>query len=82
MIAGLTEAAMAGALGVELGGVNYYDGQPLHKPAIGEATVPLVAGHIRGANAVMFVTAALFLALCLATRAAVPHLWHTWRAAG
>ena len=25
--AGLTEAAMAGALGVQLGGVNYYDGQ-------------------------------------------------------
>ena len=35
--AGLTEAAMAGALGVQLGGVNYYDGQPLEKPTIGDA---------------------------------------------
>ena len=41
--AGLTEAAMAGALGVQLGGVNYYDGQPLEKPTIGEPLVPLVA---------------------------------------
>jgi adenosylcobinamide-phosphate synthase len=80
--AGLTEAAMAGALGVELGGVTYYDGQPLDKPTIGEATVPLAAGHIRSANAVMFVTAGLFLALCLAARAIVPHLWQLWRAAG
>lgn len=80
--AGLTEAAMAGALGVELGGVTYYDGQPLDKPTIGEATVPLAAGHIRAANAVMFVTAGLFLALCLAARATVPQLWQLWRAAG
>jgi adenosylcobinamide-phosphate synthase len=80
--AGLTEAAMAGALGVELGGVTYYDGQPLHKPTIGEATVPLAAEHIRMANAVMFVTAGLFLTLCLAARAAVPHLWELWRATG
>ena len=41
--AGLAEAAMAGALGVQLGGVNYYDGQPLEKPTIGDALVPLVA---------------------------------------
>jgi adenosylcobinamide-phosphate synthase len=80
--AGLTEAAMAGALGVELGGVTYYDGQPLDKPAIGEATVPLAAGHIRSANAVMFVTAGLLLAACLAARAAVPYLWQLGRATG
>ncbi len=54
---------MAGALGVELGGVTYYDGQPWDKPTIGEEIVPLAAGHIRWANAVMFVTAGLFLLL-------------------
>ena len=41
--AGLAEAAMAGALGVQLGGVNYYDGQPLEKPTIGDAVDAAVA---------------------------------------
>jgi adenosylcobinamide-phosphate synthase len=80
--AGLTEAAMAGALGVHLGGVNHYDGQPLEKPTIGEAIVPLSARHIRLANALMFTTAGLFLMACLVLRAGSLHLWHTWRAAG
>lgn len=80
--AGLTEAAMAGALGVELGGVTYYDGQAWNKPTIGDETVPLAAGHIRWANAVMLVTTGLFLLLCLAARMAVPYLWELERAAG
>jgi adenosylcobinamide-phosphate synthase len=80
--AGLTEAAMAGALGVQLGGVNHYDGQPLEKPTIGAAIVPLSAQHIRLANALMFVTAGLFLTACLVLRSGTLHLWHTWRAAG
>ena len=67
--AGLTEAAMAGALGVQLGGVNYYDGQPLERPTIGDAIVPLCPRHIRLANVLMFVAAGLFLAVCLALRA-------------
>jgi adenosylcobinamide-phosphate synthase len=33
--AGRTEAAMAGALGVRLGGMNYYNGEPSPKPVIG-----------------------------------------------
>ena len=33
--AGQTEAAMAGALGVRLGGVNYYGGKPSPKPVLG-----------------------------------------------
>jgi adenosylcobinamide-phosphate synthase len=32
--AGQTEAAMAGALGVRLGGINYYDGRPSPKPLL------------------------------------------------
>jgi adenosylcobinamide-phosphate synthase len=77
--AGLTEAAMAGALGVQLGGVNYYDGQPLEKPTIGEAAVPLSPRHIRLANALMFVSAGLFLAVCFAVRAETLQLLSTWR---
>lgn len=33
--AGQTEAAMAGALGVRLGGMNYYGGEPSPKPLLG-----------------------------------------------
>jgi len=80
--AGLTEAAMAGALGVQLGGMNYYDGQPLEKPTIGEATVPLSVRHIRLANALMFTTTGLFLAACLVLRAGTLQLWDAWRTAG
>jgi adenosylcobinamide-phosphate synthase len=72
---------MAGALGVELGGVNYYGGQPLERPTIGEAIVPLSARHIGLANILMFVTTGLFLAGCLVLRAGTLHLWHNWRAA-
>jgi adenosylcobinamide-phosphate synthase len=78
--AGLPEAAMAGALGVQVGGLNYYDGQPLAKPTIGDAAVPLSARHIRLANALMFATAAMFLAACLALRLLCVDLWQHWRA--
>jgi len=83
--AGLPEAAMAGALGIQLGGLNYYDGEPLETPAIGEPVVtgepiiPIAAAHILAANAVMFVTLALFLALGLAIRVEVIHFWRVWR---
>ncbi len=72
--AGFPEAAMAGALAVQLGGASYYDGQLLAKPTIGDALTPLVASHIRQANALMFATLAVFVALGLALRA-------LWRAA-
>jgi adenosylcobinamide-phosphate synthase len=80
--AGLTEAAMAGALGVQLGGTNHYDGQPLVKPTIGDAIDPLGPRDIRRANALMFVAAGLFLAVCLAARVGTLHLWNIWRVAG
>ena len=78
---GLAEAAMAGALGVQLGGTNYYDGEPLEKPTIGDATVPLAPQHIPQANALMFLTTGLFLAACLLLRGGTLHLYHAWRAA-
>ncbi len=73
--AGLTEAAMAGALGVQLGGVNYYDGQPYERPTIGEPLTDLSPKDIRRTNALMFVTAGLFLAICLAVRIETLHVW-------
>ncbi len=76
---GLAEAAMAGALGVQLGGVTFYDGLPLEKPTIGDALTPLVPSHIRSANATMLVTAGLFLAAVLLLRVGTLDLWHAWR---
>ena len=76
--AGLPEAAMAGALGVQLGGVSYYDGEPLAKPTIGEAIGPLTGRHIVEANAVMFTTLALFLAVGLTARTGLQYLWSVW----
>lgn len=78
---GLPEAAMAGALGVQLGGTTIYDGEPLEKPTIGDALDPLTAGHILKANIVMFATLALFLALGLTARAGLLHLWTIGKAA-
>jgi adenosylcobinamide-phosphate synthase len=78
---GLAEAAMAGALGVQLGGVTFYDGQPVEKPTIGDTITPLRAHHIRLANAMMLLTSGLFLAASLFVRAGTIDLWHAWRTA-
>ena len=58
-----TEAAAAGALRVQLAGSNYYFGQLVEKPTIGDALRPVEAEDIRRANRLMFATA--FLALLL-----------------
>jgi len=76
---GLAEAAMAGALGVQLGGANYYQGEILDKPTIGDARVTLSAAHIRLACAMMYAAASLFLVLGLTVRVGVIHVWCVWR---
>jgi adenosylcobinamide-phosphate synthase len=73
--AGLTEAAMAGALGVQLGGQVSYDGELVDKPVIGDPLVPVQPHHIRVANAVMFVTTGLFLAAGLAMHVGIASAW-------
>jgi adenosylcobinamide-phosphate synthase len=64
---GIAEAAVAGALGVRLGGVMERRGRPVNQPEIGDPVVPLVRGHILGANRLMFlatvIAAAAFTAL-------------------
>jgi adenosylcobinamide-phosphate synthase len=77
--AGLAEAAMAGALGVQLGGVNYYEGESLAKPTIGDPAIPLAPRHILQANLLMFTTAGLFLAAALAARIGVVYFFSMWR---
>lgn len=61
--AGHTEAAMAGALKVQIGGPNIYFGKPLEKPTIGDKIHLVRPGHIRKANVLMLTTAWLSLAV-------------------
>ncbi|ULA58143.1 MAG: Cobalamin biosynthesis protein CobD [Nitrospira sp.] len=62
---GQPEAAMAGALGVQLGGTNYYDGVAHDAPTIGDGTADVTPEHIRQASRIMIVTYALGLFFAL-----------------
>jgi adenosylcobinamide-phosphate synthase len=61
--AGWPEAAMAGALGVQVGGPATYQGAPSEKPRLGEATRPLTLDAVRQAVRLMLMTAWLAVAL-------------------
>lgn len=52
--AGIPEAAAAGALGVRIGGTNWYEGQPVHMPPMGEPLRPLAPERIREAVRLMY----------------------------
>jgi adenosylcobinamide-phosphate synthase len=69
--AGQTEAAFAGALGVRLGGLNYYQGVASVKPTLGDPVEPLDAYRIVEANRLMLTAAVLTLALFWVVRVAV-----------
>ena len=66
--AGQTEAAFAGALGLQLGGLSYYSGRPSQKPTLGDPIVPCSSTRIREANQLMLWTSGLALALFLFVR--------------
>jgi len=57
---GLPEAAVAGALGVRLGGLNYYNSVAVQKPYIGDDVKPLNRLHIREAVRIAYVISGLF----------------------
>ncbi len=59
--AGIPEAAVAGALGIQLGGVNYYQGERVEKPCIGIDFRQLSTEDIAKTHRLMF--AASFAAL-------------------
>lgn len=60
---GFPEAAAAGALGVQLGGTNYYFGKPVVKPTIGEPLRPLDRKDIKSAVVMMYTASMLALVL-------------------
>jgi len=65
---GHSEAAVAGALGVQLGGVSVYFGQAVAKPTIGEQTRELAAADILITNRLMLAGSALVIIVLLLLR--------------
>ena len=58
---------MAGALGIRLGGLNYYFGKPSFRPYMGEPLHELEAKHISQAIRMMYTVTVMFLVLASAT---------------
>src|SRR5260370_4750164 len=69
--AGHPEAAMAGALGVRLGGTNFYDGKPHDGQYLGDAQSPLDHQALRNALWLMVCVSLLMFGLCLSVRVLV-----------
>jgi adenosylcobinamide-phosphate synthase len=59
--AGYPEAALAGALGIRLGGPSVYFGQEVFKPYIGEEITPVSIWMLKEARSLCLVTASLSL---------------------
>lgn len=57
----LTEAAMAGVLGVQLGGINFYKSVPVVKSLIGENLQPLGIKYIRESTKISYLCSALMM---------------------
>ncbi|GAB7387055.1 adenosylcobinamide-phosphate synthase CbiB [Bacillaceae bacterium] len=62
---GWPEAAVAGALEIRLGGLNYYRGVPSLRPPMGDPRRPIAPGDILEAVRIARCAAWLFLSLCL-----------------
>jgi len=60
---GFPEAGVAGALGVRLGGLNYYGGVPSLRATMGEPRRQLAPGHIAATVRIMYTVTALAAAL-------------------
>lgn len=71
-----TEAAMAGALDVQLAGNAYYFGKLYEKPTIGDAVRPVETEDIKKANRLLYATAVLGVMVFLAIRAGVNFALH------
>jgi adenosylcobinamide-phosphate synthase len=63
--AGYPEAAFAGALGVQLGGLNYYQGVAQLKPSLGDAIVPLDCRVFPRVRNLLYASEAIFVAIIL-----------------
>jgi adenosylcobinamide-phosphate synthase len=63
------EAAVAGALNIQLGGINYYFGRPEMRPILGDKRTEISPGHIKDSIRIMYASSILgivsFYALAL-----------------
>jgi len=66
--AGVTEAAMAGALGVRIGGTNFYDGERHDGQYLGDVDTLLDDQALRNALRLTGCVSVLMFALCLSVR--------------
>ncbi|MBV8451373.1 MAG: cobalamin biosynthesis protein CobD, partial [Deltaproteobacteria bacterium] len=67
-------AAMAGALGIELGGDAFYDGELEHRPRLGGAYKPLDLDTLRSARFIMWTACGIVLVVMLALRGALSRM--------
>ncbi len=65
---GRPEAAMAGVLGVRLGGINFYDGIPQERPILGSEGRLVEPGDILSATRIMAMAAVLVVFLAVGIR--------------
>jgi adenosylcobinamide-phosphate synthase len=72
---GHTEAAVAGALGLQFGGSNYYFGELVVKPTIGELGQTAALEHILKINQLFMVTGGLTAVVLLGLRFSIK-LWN------
>lgn len=69
-----TESAVAGALGIQLGGPAVYFGRVLDKPTIGDARHTIMPAHILAANRLLWLVASLAVLLAVLGRLAAGRL--------
>lgn len=60
---GWGEAAVAAILGIQLGGINYYDGVVSNRAKMGDSINPIEAEHIKRVNSILGRTVFFFLLL-------------------
>ena len=76
--AGYPEAAMAGALGVQLGGDAVYAGEVQHGARFGVVNDAPAVEAIRTARILMWMTTALMLTVGLVARRLAESMWRSW----
>ncbi|OOM80418.1 adenosylcobinamide-phosphate synthase CbiB [Clostridium sp. BL-8] len=65
------EAAMAGALGVQLGGANYYFGKLVEKPTIGDKIKEINIDHVSKTSKVLYLSSFICFVLILLVRVTI-----------
>lgn len=58
-----TEAVMAASLGIQLGGLNFYNSIPVQKTLIGDGVYPLNIKHIKESIKITYISSILFMVI-------------------